>query len=70
MRLLQPWREDLSPEYVAEVEALGLWANVFYANTTEEMRKYWRPGLRGILTDNPEAILGYLQSARTDRAEE
>jgi glycerophosphoryl diester phosphodiesterase len=51
--ILQPDRSVMSAEFCAAVHEAGMTANVFYANTEEDMRLYIGYGIDGILTDNP-----------------
>lgn len=62
LRLMQPWREDVNETYAAELVGLGMWANMFYTNTVQEFETFWRPGLRGVLSDLPDVLLRYLRS--------
>jgi hypothetical protein len=59
---MQPWREDVNETYAAELVGLGMWANMFYTNTVQEFETFWRPGLRGVLSDLPDVLLRYLRS--------
>jgi glycerophosphoryl diester phosphodiesterase len=54
--ILQPGREMMSAQFCQAVHDAGMVANVFYANTAEDMRQYIAWGLDGILTDNPTLL--------------
>jgi len=51
--ILQPGREMMSEEFCRAVHEEGMTANVFYANSEEDMRQYMAWGIDGILTDDP-----------------
>ena len=51
--ILQPGREMMSAEFCAAVHEAGMTANVFYANTADDMRLYIDYGIDGILSDDP-----------------
>jgi glycerophosphoryl diester phosphodiesterase len=58
--ILQPGREMMSPEFCAAVHEARMTANVFYANTAEDMRLYIGWGIDGILTDDPTLLQSVL----------
>jgi len=51
--ILQPGRGMMSPAFCEAVHAAGMTANVFDANTEDDMRRYIDWGIDGILTDDP-----------------
>ncbi len=57
LSVLQPDRGHMSPEFVAYAHRHGMRANVFYADTIEDMRLYITWGIDGILTNYPERML-------------
>lgn len=54
--ILQPGRKMMSPEFCRAVREAGMTANVFYANTEQDMREYMDWGIGGILTDDPALL--------------
>ena len=56
-RLIQPWKKFITPGFCREIAELGLWANMFFSNTSEENRKYLNYGIQGIMTDLPDLLL-------------
>lgn len=48
---IQPWRHLLTEDYLKELKASGLLANVFFANSEEEIDFLIRSGVGGALTD-------------------
>lgn len=54
--ILQPGRGMMSAEFCAAVHEADMTANVFYANTAEDMRQYMDWGIDGILTDDPQLM--------------
>ncbi len=67
-RTVQPRRADVTPEFCAAARALGLGANMFYANTAADARTYVEMGLQGLLTDRPDLILQALDNLGRRRA--
>lgn len=55
-RVLQPGRRHMSPEFVAYAHQHGMHANVFYADTVEDMNRYLDWGIDGILTNVPARL--------------
>ena len=51
--ILQPDRGMMSAEFCAAVHEASMTANVFYANTEDDMRQYVDWGIDGILSDDP-----------------
>jgi glycerophosphoryl diester phosphodiesterase len=69
--ILQPGREMMSEEFCRAVHEAGMVANVFYANSAQDMRQYIAWGIDGILTDDPtllQEVLGRPQCPRTARS--
>lgn len=58
---VQPRRSDVTAELCAAARSLGLCANMFYANTAEDTRRYVELGIPGILTDRPDIVIRTLQ---------
>jgi len=56
IKVLQPNRATMSDAFMDEVHANGLTANVFYADTHEDMRRFTAMGVDGILTNYPERL--------------
>ena len=56
-KIIQPWRDFVTPEFCEEISKLGFWANMFYSNTQEENEKYLSYGIQGILTDRPDLLV-------------
>lgn len=54
---VQPRVEDVTPAFCRQARALGLRANMFYANTAEDARRTIEMGMQGILTDYPDVVL-------------
>lgn len=54
--ILQPGRGMMSVGFCAAVHDARMTANVFYANTEQDMRQYINWGIDGILTDNPQLL--------------
>jgi glycerophosphoryl diester phosphodiesterase len=54
--ILQPDRAMMSAEFCQAVREAGMVANVFYANTEQDMRQYIAWGIDGILTDDPTLL--------------
>jgi len=54
--ILQPGRGMMSAEFCQAVHEAGMTANVFYANTEEDMRQYIAWGIDGILSDDPALL--------------
>jgi len=63
---VQPRREDLTPAFCRQARALGLRANVFYANTAGDARRFAGMGVQGILTDYPDVVLEALGERRVE----
>lgn len=57
---VQPFRDDVTPEFCAAAREMGLYANMFYSNTDEDNRKFLGMGIQGILTDRPDILLDTL----------
>lgn len=53
-RFLQPHRRDVTPELCAQINAMGFYANMYYADTAEDMRRYMAYGMQGLLTNAPQ----------------
>lgn len=62
--VLQPTKTCLSDAYIHRVIETGLPANVFYANTPNEMRMLIDKGLPGIMTDVPNILIAIKNSQR------
>lgn len=60
IRMLQPGRSTMSKEFMREVHDNGMTANVFYADTPEDMRRFIEMGVDGILTNYPERLKAFL----------
>jgi len=58
---IQPWRDEVTPEFCRMVRELGLYANMFYSNTDADNRRYIGYGLKGILTDYPDVLMKTLK---------
>jgi len=56
-KIIQPAKNFVTPEFCKEITELGLWANMFFSNTSEENEKYLSYGLQGIMTDLPDLLL-------------
>ncbi len=59
--ILQPGREMLSQEFCDAVHEKGMHANVFYADTREDMERFIGWGIDGILTNDPALLKEVLQ---------
>ncbi len=59
---IQPSKNLATPEFCKEIKQKGLCANMFYANTAEDCKKYLKCGIKGIMTDNPDIILDAIKS--------
>ncbi|MCD6361488.1 MAG: hypothetical protein J7M38_11585 [Armatimonadetes bacterium] len=66
-RVLQPGRGMMSPEFCAAVHERGMTANVFYADTREDMQQYLDWGIDGILTNHPRLLKEVLDERRNSR---
>jgi len=62
LRVLQPGRDMMSAEFCEAVREHGLQANVFYADTEEDMRQYIAWGIGGILTNFPTRLRAVLEA--------
>ncbi len=62
-RVLQPGRGMMCVEFCRAVQAHGMRANVFYADTAEDMRQYIAWGIDGILTNYPARLKRVLAGA-------
>jgi len=62
LRVAQPGRDLMTPEFIRELHDAGLVGNVFYADTEEDMRSYIALGIDGILTNEPELLLKVRES--------
>ncbi len=51
-----PYRRDVTPERVAEAQALGLAVNVWTVNTPKDITRMIAMGVDGIITDYPERV--------------
>jgi glycerophosphoryl diester phosphodiesterase len=60
-RYAQPLRRDVTPALCRAARDLGLYANMFYANTDADNRAYIEMGIQGILTDYPDRLIQTLQ---------
>ena len=60
LRVLQPGRGMMCPEFCEAVHEHDMHANVFYANTEDDMRQYIAWGIDGILTDCPARLKAVL----------
>lgn len=58
---IQPWRNEVTPEFCRTVRELGLYANMFYSNTDPDNRRYSGYGIHGILTDYPDVLIRTLK---------
>jgi glycerophosphoryl diester phosphodiesterase len=56
-RIIQPWKEFVTPELCRAVSEYGLWANMFFSNTREENEKFLSYGIQGIMTDRPDLLI-------------
>ena len=56
-KIVQPWKDFITPEFCHEITELDLWANMFYSNTLEENEKFLRYGIQGIMTDLPDLLI-------------
>ncbi|MEW6359131.1 MAG: glycerophosphodiester phosphodiesterase family protein [Planctomycetota bacterium] len=63
IKMLQPGRATMSKEFMDTVHANGMTANVFYADTHEDMRRFIGMGVDGILTNYPERLKELLSAA-------
>jgi glycerophosphoryl diester phosphodiesterase len=61
-RYIQPRRGDVTPAFCAAAREMGLYANVFYANTRQDTVSYVEMGIQGILTDRPDILISTLAS--------
>lgn len=60
--VLQPGRAMLSQEFCDTVHQAGMHANVFYADTPEDMKRFIRWGIDGILTNCPALLKEVLRT--------
>lgn len=58
-KFIQPWREIISPAFCGEIRRRGLFANMFYANTARDCAESAAMGMRGIMSDCPDAVLKF-----------
>lgn len=65
-RVLQPGRGMMSVEFCAAVRERGMHANVFYADTREDMERYLDWGIGGILTNHPRLLRDVLAERAAD----
>ena len=56
-RYVQPFRTDVTRAFCEAARGMGLCANMFYANTDEDNRKYLELGIPGVLTDRPDLLI-------------
>jgi len=61
-RYVQPYTNDVSPEFCRRAKALGLCVNLFCSNTDDDNRRYIAMGVPGILTDWPDILQNTLRS--------
>jgi len=61
-RVLQPNRGLMSPEFCAAVRENGMHANVFWADTRQDMEQFIAWGIGGILTNRPAILQAVLRS--------
>lgn len=61
-RVLQPGRAMLSQEFCDAVHEAGMHANVFYADTPEDMKRFIGWGIDGILTNCPAVLKEVLRT--------
>jgi len=61
-RVLQPGRAMLSQDFCDAVHENGMHANVFYADTPEDMKRFIRWGIDGILTNRPALLKEVLRT--------
>jgi len=61
-RVLQPGRAMLSQQFCDAVHQSGMHANVFYADTAEDMKRFIGWGIDGILTNRPAVLKEVLRT--------
>lgn len=54
---VQPWHGRVTPEFCQRIKHLELCANMFFANTAEDCRKYRAHGIQGMLSDRSDIII-------------
>jgi glycerophosphoryl diester phosphodiesterase len=59
---VQPLRRDVTPAFCQAAREIGLYANMFFANTEADNRTYIEMGMQGILTDRPDILLATLRA--------
>lgn len=69
-RVLQPGRAMLSQEFCDAVHESGMHANVFWADTPEDMEEFISWGIDGILTNCPAVLREVLHGIRDRQTEE
>jgi glycerophosphoryl diester phosphodiesterase len=52
-RIIQPFHDCVTPELCQLINKMQLNANMFYANTEEDAKRFISYGMKGILTDDP-----------------
>jgi glycerophosphoryl diester phosphodiesterase len=55
--IIQPSAKFVNPEFCRKITELGLWANMFYSNTSEDNEKFLSYGIQGIMTDLPDLLI-------------
>ena len=71
--IIQPWREQVSPDLCRLIQKMGFHANMFYSNTDADNRKFIGYGMRGILSDFPNLLqetindMGLIHGGKTDQ---
>ena len=66
-RIIQPVAADITPEFCRKAEELGLHANMFCSNTDEDNRRFISWGLRGIMTDYTDILLGSINAMKAGK---
>ncbi|MDH7568355.1 MAG: glycerophosphodiester phosphodiesterase family protein [Armatimonadota bacterium] len=66
LRVLQPGRNLMSAEFLAYAHQHGMHANVFYADTAEDMARYLDWGVDGILSNQPARLQEVLRARKRD----
>lgn len=59
---VQPLRRDVTPAFCEAVRTMGLYANMFFANSDADNRTYTAMGIQGILTDFPDILIETLHA--------
>lgn len=61
LKLLQPWRNILTKEFMDDVHNAGMKANVFWADAERDMEHFISCGVDGIFTHLPERMIKFMR---------